>query len=30
VTCHPQPGFDWGSAGAAGYFPRLTRAPLPR
>jgi virulence factor Mce-like protein len=30
VTCRRQPGVDWGAAAAPGYFPRLTRALLPR
>jgi phospholipid/cholesterol/gamma-HCH transport system substrate-binding protein len=30
VACRRQPGVDWGSIAASGYFPRLTRAPLPR
>lgn len=29
VPCRVQPGFDWGNGVASGYFPRLTRAPLP-
>jgi virulence factor Mce-like protein len=29
VQCRQQPGFDWGNGTAAGYFPRVTRAPLP-
>lgn len=29
VPCRIQPGFDWGNGIASGYFPRLTRAPLP-
>jgi ABC-type transporter Mla subunit MlaD len=29
VPCRVQPGFNWGSGVASGYFPRLTRAPLP-
>jgi ABC-type transporter Mla subunit MlaD len=30
VPCRSQPGFAWGNGIGAGYFPRLTRAPLPR
>jgi phospholipid/cholesterol/gamma-HCH transport system substrate-binding protein len=30
VSCRQQPAFNWGSTAASGYFPRLTRAPLPR
>jgi virulence factor Mce-like protein len=30
VACRLQAGVDWGAAAAAGYFPRLTRARLPR
>ena len=29
VPCRVQPGFNWGHGIASGYFPRLTRAPLP-
>jgi virulence factor Mce-like protein len=28
VQCRQQPGFDWANGTAAGYFPRVTRAPL--
>jgi phospholipid/cholesterol/gamma-HCH transport system substrate-binding protein len=30
VPCRVQPGFNWGHGILPGYFPRLTRAPLPK
>lgn len=30
VPCRVQPGVKWGNGILPGYFPRLTRAPLPR
>ena len=30
VACRTQPGYDWGNGIASGYFPRLTRATVPK
>jgi virulence factor Mce-like protein len=30
VQCRRQPGFEWGNGVAAGYYPRITRAALPK
>jgi hypothetical protein len=29
VPCRVEPGFNWGNGLAPGYYPKLTRAPLP-